>query len=126
MNTNQAALEQINPRMLTVSKKLGDGAQAKVYKAHYEDDKVVNSFAVKLFNEGSLGNRNGAPEKEFAILKQLDGHANVIKAHEFVRGNGTVQIPRSIPRDEFDTFSSYRQGIDTEEKASYMSMELCK
>ena len=57
---------------------------------HYEDDKIVNSYAVKVFSEGSLGNRNGAPEKEFAILKQLDGHANVIKAHEFVRGNGTL------------------------------------
>ena len=69
MNNKKAALEQTNPRMLTVSKKLGDGAQAKVYKAHFAEENIVNSFAVKVFDEGSLGNRNGAPEKEYAILQ---------------------------------------------------------
>ena len=58
MNNKQAAIEQTNTRMLTVSKKLGDGAQAKVYKAHFGGENIVNSFAVKVFNEGSLGNRN--------------------------------------------------------------------
>ena len=64
----ESAPQQNTTCRLIVSKKLGDGAQAKVYKAHIEGEDESASFAVKVFAEGSLGNANGAPEKEYEIL----------------------------------------------------------
>jgi len=50
----------------------------------------------------------------------------VLQAHDLVRGNGKVQIPRNLKRNEYDNFSEYRQGIDSLEKVNFMTTELCK
>ena len=113
--------------ILLVSKKLGDGASAKVYKANYPESNCDNSdsIAVKHFND-SKENVNGAPEKEFNILQKLADNPNILKAHDFVKGKGKLQIPRNIKRNEFDTFAEYRLGVETIEEANYMTTELCK
>ena len=64
--------------------------------------------------------------REFEILQKLSGNENVLKATEFVRGNGKIRIPRNIPKDEYDTLYKYRTGVEKDEKASYLLMELCK
>ena len=111
--------------MLLVSKKLGDGASAKVYKADYPENNCENSIAVKVFND-SKENKNGAPEKEFQILKQLESNPNVLQAHDFVKGKGKLQLPRSIKRNEFDVYAEYRHGNETVENVDIMTTELCK
>jgi hypothetical protein len=52
---------------------LGAGCQAKVYEAHYQEDNVVNSFAIKVFNE-KLFLLKDVFEREYKILQKLDGH----------------------------------------------------
>ena len=117
--------EKTSESILLVSKKLGDGASAKVYKADYPENNCENSIAVKVFND-CKENKNGAPEKEFQILQQLSGNSNVLVAHDFVKGTGKVQIPRSIKRNEYDNFAEYRQGNDTVSNVDYMTTELCR
>ena len=109
-----------------MTRKLGDGAQAKVYEAHFEGENNVNSFAVKTFSSAYAKLNDGAISREFEILQKLNGHDNVLKASEHARGNGKLQIPRSIPTDEFDSMARFRSGMDLTEEASYMTMELCK
>ena len=77
-----------SPKLLEVTRQLGDGAQAKVYEAHFENESIENSVAVKVFNNLTLGSTELAAEREFQILKALEGHENVLKASQFVRGNG--------------------------------------
>ena len=60
--------KKMGESILLVSKKLGDGASAKVYKADYPENNCDNSIAVKVFNN-CKENQNGAPEKEFRILQ---------------------------------------------------------
>ena len=43
-----------------------------------------------------------------------------------MRGKGKLQIPRNIQRDEYDIMAKYRTGVDEQDSASYMTMELCK
>ena len=57
----ESAPEQV--KLLIVSKKLGDGAEANVYEAHYEGDD--NLLAVKVYKMASLRKRVDAPEKEY-------------------------------------------------------------
>ena len=60
--------EEKHETVLQVSKKLGDGASAKVYKVDASDNNCDNSIAIKVFND-SKENKNGAPEKEYQILQ---------------------------------------------------------
>ena len=90
---------------------LGAGSQAKVYEAYFEGDNVVNSFAVKVFNEKTVGGKD-AIDREFEILSKLNGHENVLKASEYARGNGKIEIPRNIPKDENDPYARFRSGVD--------------
>ena len=113
------------PKEIEITKQLGDGAQATVYEAHYRGENNVNSFAVKVFNSSPV-NGDSAVEREFEILKKLNGHENVIKASEFARGNGKLQIPRSIPKHEYDSLARYRTGFEEKESATFMAMEKCK
>ena len=87
----EPTVEQVSENILVVSKKLGDGASAKVYKANYSEGNSDNSdsIAVKVFND-SKENKNGAPEKEFEILQQLAEHPNILKAHDFVKSTGKL------------------------------------
>ena len=117
--------EKTSETILLVSKKLGDGASAKVYKADYPENNCDNSIAVKVFND-SKENKNGAPEKEFQILQQLEAHPNVLKAHDFVKGKGKLQIPRNIKRNEHDVYAEYRNGNETIENVDIMTTELCR
>ena len=96
---NAQAPEQESELKHIVCKKLGDGAQATVYKAHIEGDSHVGSVALKLFSKSSNVNRNGQPENEYELLSKLDNHPNVVKVYDFISSKGQVQIPRSIPRN---------------------------
>ena len=121
----ESTVVKATENILLVSKKIGDGASTKVYKANYPETNSEDSIAVKVFND-SKENVNGAPEKEFKILQQLAENPNVLKAHDFVKGKGKLQIPRNIKRNEFDTFAEYRIGVETIDEANYMTTELCK
>ena len=77
------------PKEIEITKQLGDGAQATVYEALFRGENSVNSFAVKVFNSQPV-NGDSVVEREFEILKKLNGHENVIKASEFARGNGKL------------------------------------
>ena len=57
-----------SPKLLEVTRQLGDGAQAKVYEAHFENESIENSVAVKVFNNLTLGSTELAAEREFQIL----------------------------------------------------------
>ena len=79
-----------------------------------------------MFNKFTLECNEIAAVREFEILQKLSGHENVLKATEFVRGNGKIRIPRNIQKDEYDTLYKYRTGVEKDVKASYLLMELCK
>ena len=65
-----------------------------------------------MFNKFTLECNEIAAEREFDILRKLNGHENVLKATEFVRGNGKIRIPKNIPKDEYDTLYKYRTGVE--------------
>ena len=53
--------------MIQATKLLGAGSQSKVYEAHFQEDNVVNSFAVKVFNEKYLADKD-IFDREYKIL----------------------------------------------------------
>ena len=81
-NDNEAALPSLaslelqekpiclpeTPKLLQITRKLGDGAQAKVYEAHYEGENNVNSFAVKTYSKQYAKLNDRVIEREFDIL----------------------------------------------------------
>ena len=117
---------ELTSRLLKITRQLGDGAQAKVYEAHTEQDSQTESFAVKVFSDFRRVGTEASAEREFEIMRKLEGNENVLQAAEFVKGKGRLQIPRNIQRDEYDVMAKYRTGVDTQDSATYMTMELCK
>ena len=113
--TTELLDRQLSESDIVISKKLGHGASAKVYKAYYENFRSENSFAIKVFNKHP-GLDRGAPEKEFKLLRKLANHPNVLNAYQFIVGKGKLKIPRNIKRNEYDTFHEYRTGLETIEK----------
>jgi len=102
------------------TKLLGDGAQAKVYKAHVQPDnqemtlnEPINEVAVKVFNPNALLNRNGQPKKEYDILQQLKGHSNIVEVFNYYSDNGRITLPEGT-------------GQCVKEDSNCMNLEFCK
>lgn len=60
----------------TATKKLSEGAQAKVYRSHVidvikelDDQEKQREFALKLFKTDRPLNKDNAPAKEYNVLK---------------------------------------------------------
>ena len=73
---------------MIVSKKLGAGLHSDVYEAFFERDSD-QFFAVKVFNSEAIVHEE-LLQREFDILKKLDGHENVMKAFEYVKVKGKI------------------------------------
>ena len=70
--------QETTPKLVQVTRMLGDGAQAKVYEAHFEQDSQTDSFAVKVLNEFTRVGTEASAEREFQIMQKLDGNENVL------------------------------------------------
>lgn len=99
---------------LIVSRLLGDGGQAKVYEATSPSRPEIGSLAVKVFDKFSIANANGAPLREYNLLRKLDDNVNIVNAYNFKPYTSDLQLPTKTAK----TMCS--------DNAGYMSMELCE
>ena len=72
---------------LQVTRMLGDGGQAKVFAA---ESATYGPLAVKVYNDASLTNANGSPQREFKLLKKLSGNVNILRVHDFQQKQGQL------------------------------------
>lgn len=78
---------------MQIVSELGDGGQARVFKAHRYGDHE-NLVALKVFNPSVLTNQNNAPQREFEILSQVRDCPNVIKALDYRPSGGQILLPQ--------------------------------
>ena len=118
-----------------MSKLLGRGAQASVYVASESNDSpaAANSentaqllpqkFALKVFSQWA---KPEELQQEATVLEKLSGNPHILQMHGFLESRAKVQIPRSLPEHDNDTFAQWRRGTTTKEKLSVLALELCK
>lgn len=99
---------------MQVVSELGDGGQARVFKAHPLGE-PENLVALKVFNSSAQANQNNAPQREFEILSRVRNCPNVIKVLDYLPCGGQIMLPQQ-PGSALDLY--------TDEK--FMTLELCE